>query len=113
MRTYKIIRIHDDAAVVLAGEYEEGYFTFETDAFSTYALVYSDADRTDGGSANATEGGGNDKDTSSDSESVWERILGMKSPGTYEDDTAAAVCLYLLMGIMVILAFRKKKIFRV
>ena len=113
VRTYKIIRIHDDAAVVLAGEYEEGYFTFETDAFSTYALVYSDADRTDGGSANATEGGGNDKDTSSDSESVWERILGMKSPGTYEDDTAAAVCLYLLMGIMVILAFRKKKIFRV
>ncbi len=45
VRTYKVIRIHDGAATVLDGTYDEKtqMFTFETDQFSTYALVYSDA----------------------------------------------------------------------
>lgn len=45
-RVYKIIRIHDGAAEVLDGTFENGYFTFATDKFSVYALVYQDVDST-------------------------------------------------------------------
>ena len=43
-RTYRIIRIHDNAAELLEGSFDAktGYFTFKTDAFSTYVLVYED-----------------------------------------------------------------------
>ena len=42
-RTYKIIRIHDGVATVLDATVDENYeLTFETDRFSTYALVYKD-----------------------------------------------------------------------
>ena len=45
-RAFKIIRIHDGEAEIIEGVYdpETGLFTFETDRFSTYTLVYSDAD---------------------------------------------------------------------
>lgn len=45
-RVYKIIRIHDGVAEVLDGAFENGYFTFATDKFSVYALVYQDVDST-------------------------------------------------------------------
>ena len=45
-RVYKIIRIHDGVAEVLDGSFENGYFTFATDKFSIYALVYQDVDST-------------------------------------------------------------------
>ena len=43
-RTYKVIRIHDGVATVLDGSFDAvaQMFTFETDQFSTYALVYVD-----------------------------------------------------------------------
>ena len=43
-RTYRMIRIHDNAAKLLEGSFDAktGYFTFKTDAFSTYVLVYED-----------------------------------------------------------------------
>ena len=44
-RTFEIVRVHDGKATVLPGKYDEstGIFTFETDMFSTYAIVYKDA----------------------------------------------------------------------
>ncbi|MDD6882062.1 MAG: NPXTG-anchored protein [Firmicutes bacterium] len=44
-RTYKIMRIHDGKVDYLDTAYDlkTGKLSFETDAFSTYALVYSDA----------------------------------------------------------------------
>ena len=44
-RTYKIVRIHDGVASVIEGTYDSKtqMFTFETDEFSTYALIYSDS----------------------------------------------------------------------
>lgn len=63
IRTYKIIRLHTDEAGisrvdVLNGTFDEttGEFTFATDKFSTYALVYTDYSQS-GGSAS----GGNTK----------------------------------------------------
>ena len=43
-RTFEIIRVHDGVATDIAGTYDENthVFTFETDKFSTYALVYKD-----------------------------------------------------------------------
>ena len=43
-REFQIIRIHDGEVEIITGTYDHGtgLFTFETDRFSTYALVYAD-----------------------------------------------------------------------
>lgn len=45
VRTYKIMRYHDGKVDILDANYDEktGFLTFETDKFSTYAVVYSEA----------------------------------------------------------------------
>lgn len=42
-RSFKIVRVHEGVAEIIEGIYDEetGIFTFETDRFSTYAIVYS------------------------------------------------------------------------
>ena len=46
-REYSIIRIHEGVATVIEGTYDENtkLFSFDTDAFSTYALAYTDEDK--------------------------------------------------------------------
>lgn len=43
-RTYKIIRLHDGKITYLDTTEDGNYITFETDKFSTYALVYADTE---------------------------------------------------------------------
>ncbi|MCI5620936.1 MAG: glycosyl hydrolase 53 family protein [Lachnospiraceae bacterium] len=45
-RTYKMVRIHNDEATLLDSNFNKatGVLTFETDRFSTYAIVYTDSD---------------------------------------------------------------------
>lgn len=47
-RTYKIVRIHGGVATLIDGTYDAAtnQFTFATDGFSTYALVYEDVNTT-------------------------------------------------------------------
>lgn len=46
-RIYKIVRIHEGVATVLNAEVDSNYnLTFETDKFSSYALIYEDNDPT-------------------------------------------------------------------
>ena len=47
-RTYRIVRIHDGVATLIDGNYDAAtnQFTFATDGFSTYALVYEDVNIT-------------------------------------------------------------------
>lgn len=47
-RTYRIARIHDGVATLIDGNYDAAtnQFTFATDGFSTYALVYEDVNTT-------------------------------------------------------------------
>lgn len=47
-RTYRIVRIHDGVATLFDGTYDAAtnQFTFATDGFSTYALVYEDVNTT-------------------------------------------------------------------
>ena len=44
VRTYKMMRIHEGQVDILDVEFDEetGRLVFETDAFSTYVLIYSD-----------------------------------------------------------------------
>jgi LysM repeat protein/general stress protein 26 len=55
--TYKIIRIHNGVATVIDTAVDETTWklTFETDAFSTYALVYTENTTVSGGDAVVTE----------------------------------------------------------
>ncbi|SEF67145.1 hypothetical protein [Lachnospira multipara] len=56
-RTFEIIRVHDGEATDITGTYDENthVFTFETDKFSTYALVYKDlASSSDSGSSDSS-----------------------------------------------------------
>lgn len=47
-RTYRIVRIHDGVATLIDGTYDAAtnQFTFATDGFSTYVLVYEDVNTT-------------------------------------------------------------------
>ena len=47
-RIYRIVRIHDGGATLIDGTYDAAtnQFTFATDGFSTYALVYEDVNTT-------------------------------------------------------------------
>ncbi len=47
-RIYRIVRIHDGVAAMIDGTYDAAtnQFTFATDGFSTYALVYEDVNTT-------------------------------------------------------------------
>lgn len=47
-RTYRIVRIHDGVATLIDGNYDAAtnQFTFATDGFSNYALVYEDVNTT-------------------------------------------------------------------
>lgn len=47
-RIYRIVRIHDGVATLINGTYDAAtnQFTFATDGFSTYALVYEDVNTT-------------------------------------------------------------------
>lgn len=47
-RTYRIVRIHDGVATLIDGTYDAAtnQFTFATNGFSTYALVYEDVNTT-------------------------------------------------------------------
>ena len=45
-RTYKVVRVHEGETTILDAVYNEatGEISFETDRFSTYALIYEDVE---------------------------------------------------------------------
>lgn len=68
-RIYRIVRIHDGVATLIDGTYDAAtnQFTFATDGFSTYALVYDDV--------NTTPTGRSPKTGDSSMWMVWTLIL--------------------------------------
>lgn len=68
-RIYRIVRIHDGVATLIDGTYDAAtnQFTFATDGFSTYALVYEDV--------NTTPTGRSPKTGDSSMWMVWTLIL--------------------------------------
>ncbi len=77
-RNYKIARIHEGELTIIDGVYdaETGEFTFETDKFSTYAIIYEEIDtvvepeETEKGSEAETETENNSVKTGDDSH-LW------------------------------------------
>lgn len=59
---YQIIRVHDGSAEVFASEYDAGKITFESDKFSTYALVV----RKDGNKDDSDNNNGDSNNNGSD-----------------------------------------------
>ncbi len=55
-RTYAIARFHSDEVTLIEGVYDSstGEYTFETDAFSTYAIVYKDTASADDSDTDTT-----------------------------------------------------------
>jgi hypothetical protein len=121
-RTYRIVRVHNGVATVIDGIYNEadGTFTFITDEFSTYALVYSDTLPSNGGSTGTgTTGttettGAEGTDTTStvantqDNTSVTSENANAAATG---DNTSMAwlFVLLLLSGSTVVVTVRRKK----
>lgn len=59
-RTFWIVRVHDGQAVLLEDlDQNPDTIQFETDQFSTYAIVYMDADNSDGGNGGNSGNNGN------------------------------------------------------
>ncbi len=87
-RNYKIARMHDGELTIIDGVYDSatGEFTFETDKFSTYAIIYEEVDVVD-----STDNNGSIK--TGDSSHLWLWML-----------LAAGA-----MGVEIISASRKKE----
>lgn len=102
MRIYRMIRIHDGAAVVIEGTYLDGQFEFETDAFSTYALVYSDTDK----NVSATVTSDN---RAFDAASTVIDVTGRNAPKTGDLGTTGAALGLLAAGTFLLLVSKKKK----
>ena len=100
-REYKILRIHEgeSKAEIISGTFDPatGEFTFETDKFSTYAIVYKDAPAEDGGN------GGNDVVKPNDE--IKDQIA---KPG--DNSNALYLCtLMLICGVGIHFCLRRKE----
>lgn len=85
-RTYAIVRVHNDEASLIEGSFNEqtGSFTFKTDAFSTYAIVYKD-------------------------EAVKASTSNVKGAGTGDNTPIAATVMVILFGSVMVAAGVGKK----
>ena len=117
-RTYKIIRIHDGQATILDATVDENYeLTFETDRFSTYALVYTDSAAATGSDAKA--GTTNASDTKanatagSDAKASTAASTTTASPKTGDASNVALYLVILVAGIAGCagVAFKRRKEF--
>ena len=99
-RTYKIIRIHDGVATVLDATVDGDYeLTFETDRFSTYALVYTD------GTTNTTTPATTDGTTTNST------TTSAASPKTGDTTNMALYLAMFMIGAtgLAVVAFRRKR----
>lgn len=105
-RTYKIVRIHDNDAQVLDGTYnpQDHTFTFSTDCFSTYVIIYKDDKTVSAG----TQQPGNTNSNQSAGTSI-------KAPKTGDNTPLAKLfagmisSLFLGMGSIGFYVWRRKK----
>lgn len=100
VRAYKIIRVHDSEVEIIDADYDAttGKLSFRTDAFSTYALVYSDI-TTDVDVDETTE----TTDVKATPES--------DSPKTGDSSNIAFLVIIMLMSVagMTVMTFEKKR----
>lgn len=103
-REYKIIRLHEGQVDVINGTFDSttGEFTFETDKFSTYAIVYKDVPVNDDDD-NSTPG---DTDVIKPEDDKKDEV-----PKTGDSNTTLySFILMLLGGLGIIICSGKKKL---
>ncbi len=103
-REYKIIRLHEGQVDVINGTFDSttGEFTFETDKFSTYAIVYKDVPVNDNDD-NSTPG---DTDVIKPEDDKKDEV-----PKTGDSNTTLySFILMLLSGLGIIICSGKKKL---
>lgn len=85
IRSYQIVRIHDGVVTILDCSFDEltGSLVFETDAFSTYALIYAD-DTVD--EASETRTGDAPKTGDGNSRVLWYSLLALGCGGLAATD---------------------------
>lgn len=99
-RAYAMARIHNGVATIIDGEFIPGddIFVFETDGFSTYALVYSDKEINTAKPSSAPAGS-IDKTTSAEKQA--------KSPKTGDSVKIYFACL-MALGIFTVVSYKIK-----
>lgn len=111
-REYKIIRLHEGQVDVINGAFDAttGEFTFESDKFSTYAIVYKDVPVNENN--NPTPEDDEDDSTSEDNDVVKTEDKLDEVPDTGDSNiTLYSFVLMLLSGLGIIICSRNKKIF--
>lgn len=119
-RTYKIVRVHEGVVSILDATFdpETGNIIFETDAFSTYALVYTDnvkADvKDDNKNTNKDSNTGtpiatvvSDNKTTLESNTQSNKSNGIKTGDTNEIGSLYAIC-GISMMVMLVYVYRRK-----
>jgi hypothetical protein len=120
-RTYQILRIHDGVAAILQTVYDEtnACLTFETDEFSTYALIYSDEtekitdDNKTGDLVQNPNSTDSDK-TEKITENTNENVPDVTALSPKADDSEIFMHLYILLliissGIVALTFFQKRR----
>ena len=122
LREFKIIRLHDGKVEIINGTFNAatGEFTFESDKFSTYAIIYKDVP-VNNDNDNPTQGNnGNNNPTQGSNGSQTSGDANVSKPVDDKKDevpktgnstgTGYAFMLMLLSGLGIVISSRKKKI---
>lgn len=101
VRTYQIVRVHDGKAEILSGVFDKDtdIFTFETDRFSAYALIYHDEDVKN-----------NSEDKVDNSKGNTANTTGSKTDSVKTgDDSMVLLWVLLMAGTAALILYMKKK----
>ena len=90
-RIFKVVRIHDGVATVIPATFANGKITFATDAFSTYAIIYTDTQNTGGNTGSGNTDSGNTGGGSTDSGNTDGGNTGGGSTGDGSNDNVKDV----------------------
>lgn len=90
-RSFSVVRVHDGVAELLTGTYDSdtGILTFETDRFSTYALVYTYEEVEEIDASTEEEESEEDEETGEDDEGTDDFEENVAEENTPEDTTAS------------------------
>jgi len=97
-RIYSVIHVHGGQAEVINGTFDAATqsFTFATDSFSTYALVYQDVDKSSSGSHDSDDSSNNNSSKDAQSEAAKARVKD-KLPKMGEESHAARLAAIMLL----------------
>lgn len=109
-RTYQIVRVHNNTVTVIDGNFDKstGVLTFQTDAFSTYAITYKDTDNTVSNAGSGTTSNDGQSVTNS-TQSTSDTSETITSPKTGDSSQIAIWVILMLVSGAGVLGIHRKK----